>query len=79
IFRSGKRLGFEVKYTDSPRTTKSLRNAKSDLALDSVHIIYPGTHSFEIDKGISALSICDVATFFSGEMSSHVSSVATLP
>ena len=61
IFKDGKRLGFEMKYTDAPRTSKSMRIAIEDLKLDILYIVYPGRKSYPIDRDISALSILDVA------------------
>ncbi len=64
IFKDGKRLGFEMKYTDAPRTSKSMRIAIEDLKLDILNIVYPGRKSYPIDRDISALSILDVAGRF---------------
>ena len=60
VLKNGKRLGFEMKYTDAPRTTKSMRSAIADLKLDALHVVYPGSASYPIDQTISALSIVDV-------------------
>jgi len=60
VFRNGRRLGFEMKYTDAPRTTRSMRSAIADLGLDALHVVYPGAASYRIDETISALSILDV-------------------
>ncbi len=64
LFRKGKRLGFEVKYTDAPKTTKSMRIAIKDLKIDDFYIIYPGQKSYLIDKAITALSIMDLFSQF---------------
>ena len=34
LLQNGKRLGFEFKYTDAPRPTKSIHIAYNDLKLD---------------------------------------------
>ena len=60
VFRGGRRLGFEFKCSDAPRTTKSIRNAQKDLRLDKVFIIYPGSVSYEIGKNVKVLSILDI-------------------
>jgi len=62
VFKNGKRLGFEMKYADAPKTTKSMRSAISDLRLDALHVVYPGSRSYPIDRTISALSIVDIPT-----------------
>ena len=53
-------VGFEVKYTDAPRTSKSMRHALSDLSLDRLYVVYPGRHSFQLDERIMALSILEL-------------------
>ena len=54
IFDRGKQLGFEFKYTDSPKITKSMRIAMEDLSLDELVLIYPGTKSFPLGENIRA-------------------------
>lgn len=54
ILKDGKRLGFEFKYTASPRVTKSMKIALQDLKLDSLKIIFPGKGRFPLDKKIEA-------------------------
>lgn len=54
VFKNEERLGFEFKYTDSPKTTKSMRIALEDLKLDRLTIVYPGKKSFQIDEKIYA-------------------------
>jgi predicted AAA+ superfamily ATPase len=53
----GARLGFEFKFTDNVRTTKSMRVAIEDLELKYLYIVHPGVRSYQIDANISALSI----------------------
>jgi len=57
IFRNGKRLGFEFKYADAPKTTKSMRIAIEDLKLDNLAIIYPGDQIFPMDTKITAYGL----------------------
>jgi len=57
IIKNGKRLGFEFKYTDSPKTTSSMHISCHDLKLDHLYVIYPGEQSFPIaDK----ITVCDL-------------------
>ncbi len=58
----GARLGFEFKFTDNVRTTKSMRIAIDDLGLNHLYIVHPGVRSYVIDENISALSITDLIT-----------------
>ena len=54
ILKNGKRIGFEIKYTDSPKITRSMRIAMKDLQLDHLYIIFPGSESFSLDEKITA-------------------------
>jgi hypothetical protein len=54
IIKDGKRHGFEIKYTDKPRLTKSLLQAAELLSLDSLTVIYPGDLSFPLNEFIRA-------------------------
>lgn len=56
---NGRRLGFEFKYNESPRTTRSMRIALADLQLDHLWIICPGTVQTQLDEKIS---VCGLAT-----------------
>ena len=52
LFRNGKRLGFEVKYTDTPKATSSQRAALEHLKLDSLTLVCPGHASYPLDDKI---------------------------
>ncbi len=52
LFYRGRRLGFEVKYTDSPKVSTAQRTARDLLKLDSLTIVCPGTDSYALDDGI---------------------------
>ena len=41
----GRRYGFEVKHSDAPGTTRSMRVAVQDLQLEHLWIVYPGDES----------------------------------
>ncbi len=55
VIQGGKRIGYEVKYTSKPRLTPSMRIAMNDLKLSQLNVIYPGTQSFALAKGIHAV------------------------
>lgn len=59
IFRQGKRIGFEFKFTDVPRTTKSMHQAISDLGLEHLYAIYPGKRTFALKEKITAMNLQD--------------------
>lgn len=54
LFKNGKRLGFEFKYSDAPKLTPSMHIAHEDLKLDHLYVIYPGTGSFPMTESITA-------------------------
>lgn len=60
LMRRGSALGFEVKYTDAPRTTRSMRVALQDLDLEHLYVVYPGARTFPLDERITALAVGDL-------------------
>lgn len=52
IYR-GQRFGFEVKFSEAPKATRSMRIAIEDLNLHHLWIIYPGQHAYPIDDRLS--------------------------
>ena len=59
----GRRHGFEVKHSDAPGTTRSMRAAVRDLGLDHLWIIYPGDEGYALDERISTLPIGAIPRF----------------
>lgn len=53
----GRRLGVEFKFSDHPSTTKSMRVALQDLALDHLYVVHPGEHTFALDNAITAITL----------------------
>ncbi len=62
FFKNGKRLGFEFKYSDVPKITKSMHIAIDSLNLDHLGIVYPGSHIFALEEKISAYGLDSLAT-----------------
>jgi predicted AAA+ superfamily ATPase len=56
IVRGNRRLGFEVKRTTAPSTSKSMRSAIESLGLERLDVIHAGEHSFPLGEGIRAVS-----------------------
>lgn len=56
-FKNGKRLGFEFKYSDSPKITKSMNIAIEDLKLDHLYVIFPGKIMFPMSEKITACGL----------------------
>ncbi len=63
VFRGGKRIGFEIKYSDSPKTTRSMRQAIDDLRLDTLFIVYQGRHEFDLEEKIRLLPVSLLSGF----------------
>lgn len=60
INMKGERWGFEVKFSDAPRKTKSMSTATNDLKLDRVYVIYPGMQSYFLDDRTQVLPLMDL-------------------
>jgi uncharacterized protein len=60
IVQGGRRRGFEVKLTDSPRVTPSMRSALESLRLDSLDVLYAGTETFLLARKIRAVPVQDL-------------------
>jgi predicted AAA+ superfamily ATPase len=58
ILRRGTELlGVEVKRTDTPRITPSIRIALEDLGLRSIAVVYPGTKRFPLSERVEAVPL----------------------
>jgi predicted AAA+ superfamily ATPase len=57
LVTKGKKLGFEFKYTDAPRLTKSQTIAQEILELDEFTVIYPGKKSYSLSEKVRAVGL----------------------
>ncbi|HSC25216.1 MAG TPA: ATP-binding protein [Candidatus Babeliales bacterium] len=57
ILKNNKRIGFELKYTDAPKITKSMRIALVDLKLDHLIVVYPGAQTFPLSENITVYGL----------------------
>ena len=55
--KNGRLLGVECKRTDTPRVTPSMRTALTDLALDAIAVVYPGSKRFRLNEQIEAVPL----------------------
>jgi uncharacterized protein len=62
IIKNGKKIGFEFKYTDTPKITKSMHIALSDLNLDQIIVIYPGSSIFPLSDSITCVGFESILT-----------------
>jgi len=60
VIKKGKRLGFEIKLTSSPKVTPSMRNSLSALKLDKLTVIHAGEETFLLTKKIQAVAFKDI-------------------
>lgn len=57
VVRGRRRLGFEMKLTDAPTVTPSMRIALAELRLDSLDVIHAGSETFPLAERIRAVSL----------------------
>ena len=62
LIKRGMRVGFEFKYGDSPKTTKSMHSALNDLSLDHLAVIYPGSEIYPLSDKITAYGLQSIPT-----------------
>lgn len=59
VIKGGQRIGYEFKYSDSPKVTKSMHIAMEDLKLNHLTIITPGDRSYAIEDRITVQCLKD--------------------
>lgn len=64
IIKDGKRFGFEFKYTDHPKITKSMYIAMEDLKLDHLYLVFPHEATFPLAENITALGLKSIGSNF---------------
>lgn len=57
LIHNGKKYGFEIKFSGTPGSTKSMHLALEDLQLEHIWIIHPGRHSYPVHDKITVLPI----------------------
>jgi len=55
FFKGGGMYGIEIKRSDAPAMTPSMRLALEDLKLERIAVIYPGEKRYELHKKIPVL------------------------
>lgn len=53
----GKPIGFEIKYSDAPKITKSMKIALDELSLHHLYVIYPGEVDYPLSEKISVINL----------------------
>jgi predicted AAA+ superfamily ATPase len=54
---ASKRVGVEVKRTDAPTLTRSMRSALDELELDRMIVVYPGSKRFKMAERLEAVPL----------------------
>lgn len=57
LLKNNKKIGFEFKYTDAPRSSKSMHISVEDLQLDYLYVIYPGTVNYLLSEKIGVYGL----------------------
>ena len=57
LLRNGRKIGFEFKYSDAPRTTKSMHSAVESLQLEKLLVVHPGEVCYPLTEKIQVLSL----------------------
>lgn len=60
VFDGPRRRGYEVKRTDAPKLTSSMRSAMESLRLDSLEVVHAGRKSYPLAEGVRALAAKDL-------------------
>jgi uncharacterized protein len=55
MLRGSRRVGVEIKRSDAPSLTPSMRIALDDLRLDKLWIIYPGRQRYKLNTRVTAI------------------------
>jgi predicted AAA+ superfamily ATPase len=57
VVRGRRRWGFEFKHTATPKMTRSMYTALSDLKLDRLDVVHTGEHTFPLAENVQALAL----------------------
>lgn len=57
LVRGSERVGFEFKYADAPKRTRSMTQAAADLRLGRLFVVYPGSEDYPLGGNIRAVSL----------------------
>ncbi len=60
VVRGQSRRGFEFKYTEAPKVTRSMRTALTDLGLKSLQVVHSGPRTYPMSRDIQAVSLLDL-------------------
>lgn len=62
VLDGSRRHGFEVKRSEAPRLTRSMRSAVETLGLDNLDVVHAGTKRYQLAPRVRALPAVELAT-----------------
>jgi predicted AAA+ superfamily ATPase len=63
VLHEGRRLGFEFKYHEAPRRSRSMTIAMEDLSLDALTVVHPGPDAYPIGERMHAVPLRELREF----------------
>jgi predicted AAA+ superfamily ATPase len=64
LFKENRRIGIEIKRADAPKLTPSMRTAITDLKLDKLYVIYPGSKRYSLAPNVDSLPMTQIKNAF---------------
>ena len=61
LLKNGRRFGMEIKRTDAPTLTPSMRIALDDLRLEHLIVLYPGMRRYPLSTRVTAVPLAEFA------------------
>jgi predicted AAA+ superfamily ATPase len=61
MIKDGRRVGIEFKLSDAPKLTPSMRTALSDLRLERLYVVYPGTRRYSIAEKVEVIPLATLS------------------
>jgi hypothetical protein len=63
LFENGQRIGYEFKFSEQPRLTRSMRVALEDLRLTKLRVICPGEVVARLDERVEVIGLNQLSKF----------------
>ena len=60
ILDRGRRIGFEMKFSEAPVVTKATRKVALMLALDHLFVVCPARNAYPVDDRVTVLPVPEV-------------------
>jgi uncharacterized protein len=68
LFKNGRRIGVECKRADAPTLTRSMQVAITDLKLDHLYAVYPGSRRYALARNAEAIPLTQMAVAKPGKL-----------